>query len=149
MTGARQERDNSEWWEVLYPRVRSGIGWVNARFLVPAKPNAAPETGYPLLCAGTEPFWSLHIAAGRAKYSSPDAHDMSFTTSAWLPAHGSRGLFAIRLGKRERTAKSGYAVVARNPACSDGMSDTLYPFNNVLIMPDGQVLDGCCRRVAE
>ena len=33
--------------------------------------------------------------------------------------------------------------------CSDGMSDIRYPFGTIVILPEGEVLAGCCRRLGE
>lgn len=148
VTGSRQSRDGSDWWEVLYPGAEGGTAWVNAHFLAPETPSRAQDTNYPLICTGTEPFWSLLIAARHAKYSTAGSHDQIFAASAWQAAHGAQLQFAIRLRKPTGAGGTGYAVIIRNPSCSDGMSDRLNPFSGIIILPDGQVFGGCCQRTS-
>jgi uncharacterized membrane protein len=148
VTGLRQEGNGSDWWEVVYPHAQGKIVWVNSHFLTPQASNGAEETNYPLLCTGTEPFWDLQIQAGWARYSLAGSHDRTFNASSWLSARGLLGQFVVRLTDEDNTGQNGYAVMVRNASCSDNMSDRLYPFNGVLILPEGEVLAGCCRRAA-
>src|SRR5687767_7306010 len=55
ITGSVLEIGGSEWWEVVIEN--ADRGWVNGRFLEPME-KAAADIEYPLLCTGTEPFWS-------------------------------------------------------------------------------------------
>lgn len=150
VTGQRQASGGSQWWRVVYPSAEGGAAWANSRFLKTQPSDGAPETNYPLQCGGTEPFWNLQIKAGQAKFSllGAQGQDRTFTASDWLMARGLRDKFAIRLNESSNAEQSGYAAVVRDAYCSDNMSDTLYPFNNVVILPDGTVYGGCCHRVA-
>jgi len=107
-----------------------------------------PEMGdVPLICAGTEPFWSLEIAGATARYSVPGEAAREFKAGGRTPAQGLRGHFVIRLKEQaSATGPEGLVVVTRSRGfCSDNMSDTEHPFTATFIRPDGAVFGGCCR----
>jgi uncharacterized membrane protein len=109
---------------------------------------AGPEADdSPLICAGTEPFWSLEIDGGKARYSAPGEDETEFEAGGRTPAQGLRGHFVIRLKDRDSaTGPEGLVVVTRSHGfCSDNMSDREYPFTGTLIRPHGAVFGGCCR----
>ncbi|HUE45449.1 MAG TPA: SH3 domain-containing protein [Aestuariivirgaceae bacterium] len=141
ITGSVMEVEGSWWWEVAFVDGYLDKGWVNGRFLEPADQQAR-DSDYPLVCSGTEPFWSLALDEGQATYSSPDQDEQSMSASRWREASGRIGTFAVQL---ERDGQVGYASVWQN-SCSDGMSDIGYPFGTIVILPEGEVLAGCCRR---
>jgi uncharacterized membrane protein len=149
MTGRRQSVPAASggragaWWEVVFAGAERGTGWVNAQFLAAAGDQS--ETGYPLVCTGTEPFWNLAISTGQATFTEPGQDPgKTYQAGSWLPARGMSSQFAIRLEDGGRL--SGFMSVIREPHCSDGMSDTVYPFAGTLIFTDGRVLGGCCSR---
>jgi uncharacterized membrane protein len=146
ITGAAMEIAGSDWWEIVFVEGYLSRGWVNGRYLE-VMDRDERDRDYPLMCGGTEPFWSLEVENGQARYSSPDEQQYTMTASEWRKARGRLGTFAVQL---ERDGQIGYATMWREPtSCSDGMSDTGYPFGTVLIRPDGEVLAGCCRRWAQ
>ncbi|HUG24251.1 hypothetical protein [Piscinibacter sp.] len=143
ITGSVMEVEGSQWWEVAFVDGYLDKGWVNGRFLEPVD-RQARDSDYPLQCSGTEPFWSLALDEGQATHSSPDAEAQSMSASRWREASGRIGIFAVQL---ERDGQIGYASVWRErDVCSDGMSDIGYPFGTIVILPEGEVLAGCCRR---
>lgn len=113
-----------------------------------AEPEAEDS---PLICAGTEPFWSLEIDNESARYTVPGEDARSFTVTGRTPAQGLRGHFVIRLKDKDTPEGSeGLVVVTRSQGfCSDNMSDMEYPFTGTFIRPDGAVFGGCCRPKAE
>lgn len=141
ISGSVMEVEGSDWWEVGFVDGYLDKGWVNGRFLEPADQQAR-DSDYPLQCSGTEPFWSLALDEDQATYSSPDADEQAMSASGWREASGRIGTFAVQL---ERDSQIGYASVWQD-ACSDGMSDIGYPFGTIVILPEGEVLAGCCRR---
>lgn len=156
VTGARNaEHDDTfgpgTWWEILHEEAPGGAGWVNARFLAPDDPEAEPETGFALRCAGTEPFWSLDVADGVARFSAPEPEEAHPTWRAggWQDAAGFRPgyRFAIRLDSAAQPG-AGWAFVARTaePMCTDHMSPFDYSYEIMLIKPANRVLAGCCTR---
>ena len=144
ITGSVMEVEGSEWWEVAFVEGYLDKGWVNGHFLEPVD-RQARDSDYPLQCSGTEPFWSLALEEGQATYSSPEEEELSISASQWREASGRFGTFAVQL---ESKGQIGYASVWREHAgaCSDGMSDIRYPFGTIVILPEGEVLAGCCRR---
>ena len=148
-TGAREEIGGAIWWELAYPGAERGTGWVKARLLTRETTIAAEDTNYPLECVGTEPFWSLAIDTNRARYSLAE-DERTFDASPWVGASGLRGHFVVRLLEPGRTTGAqGLVVVMRDyDFCSDGMSEIDYPFHGTIILPDGGVYGGCCRRAA-
>jgi len=146
ITGSVMEVEGADWWEIVFFEGYLARGWVNARFLE-AMDEAVSERDYPLACGGTEPFWSLELEDGQATYSTPDDETLSMTASDWRDANGRIGVFAVQL---EREGQVGYAGIWRErDFCSDGMSDIGYPFGTIVILPEGEVLAGCCRRLGE
>ena len=148
VTGRRTGDGSSVWWEVVMPGESGDTGWVNHRFLA-AQTNADTGGGnYPLLCTGTEPFWSLRLEDGHGAYSDPDTEIVTLSASSWMKSRNSPAVFAIRLrDENNGAAGEGYTTIQR-ATCSDGMSDFEYPFQATVILPDQTVLDGCCSRSA-
>ena len=109
-------------------------GWVNARFL--KKTVAAARVRLPLKCVGTEPFWSLAIQSpSRAVYDDPETPARRYRVSNFRRSGPDA---TLRLGS------DGRASIAAD-RCSDGMSDNEYPYSTRVRLPDGTVLNGCCR----
>ena len=143
VTGSVMDVGGADWWEIVFAGADRGSGWVNGRFLQPVDEEER-DSDYPLLCSGTEPFWSLELESGQAVYSGMDEKTLQMSAGPWVMARGLTGRFAVEL---RREAQLGYASVWRERAyCSDGMSDIRYPFGTILIRPDGEVMAGCCRR---
>jgi len=97
-------------------------------------------------CSGTEPFWSLRVDGGQAVFSRPG--ESGIERSRWQ-ADEFQGSYDFSLGVRledEASQSTSWAIIRWHPqqACSDGMSDKLYPFDITLITPDRKVLNGCC-----
>jgi uncharacterized membrane protein len=139
---------NSVWWEVITQGGPGGTGWVNHRYLAAEAGGDPGEASYPLLCAGTEPFWSLRLDDGQAVYSDPETEAVMMSASGWIRSRNSPAVLAIRLqGQGGAAGPNGHVAIQRN-SCSDGMSDFDYPFGVTVILPDQTVLDGCCSRTA-
>jgi uncharacterized membrane protein len=139
LSGAAMRADGVRWVEVL----RGGGTWAEASRLR-ARPGD-PETGFPLLCTGAEPFWSLAIEGEEAVFEAPDVPRTEWMASAWLPARGRTGRHMIRLSSGYGI---GYLALLRQ-ACSDGMSDIAYPYETILITAGQAVRAGCCRRAGD
>jgi uncharacterized membrane protein len=148
VTGRRMAEGNSVWWEVITQGGPGSTGWVNHRYLAAEAGGDPGEASYPLLCAGTEPFWSLRLDDRQAVYSDPETEAVMMNASDWIRSRNSPAVLAIRLqGKDGAPAGNGHAAIQRS-SCSDGMSDFDYPFWVTVILPDQTVLDGCCSRTA-
>ena len=146
VTGRRAAEGSSVWWEVIMPSGPGENGWVNHRFLAAETSADTGGDNYPLLCTGTEPFWSLRLEDGHGAYSDPETETVTFSASDWIKSRNSPAIFALRLqDENQGAAGEGYTTVHRT-TCSDGMSDFDYPFQATVILPDQTVLDGCCSR---
>lgn len=146
VAGTRLEVNGSVWWQVV--RTGDEPGWVNARYLTPA--DDAPPTGdepFPLRCTGTEPFWSVKIAEGEARFETPMDEGETWQAGPMTRAMGLVGRYAIRLESKDGV---GHLAAWRNHRfCSDGMSDIGFPYEGIMVTPDGTVHAGCCMRTGE
>jgi len=144
LTGRWAEGVGGRVWEVVVgPGDR--LAWAAAERLAPAAADPAPA---PLQCSGTEPFWGLKTAGGRARMSRPGMKDAVFTAGPRRGATGDSRVFVQRLSGPGR-APGQLAVIRRPEGCSDGMSDLLAPYEVVVTTPSGEVLAGCCRRAGD
>ena len=126
---------------------REGNGWVSLAYLDAVEPPRVGSSPIPtgLICAGTEPFWSLSIESGeRVSFSEPTADGVSEIAAEveWAGAASGRSGFPAAL--RARGGEAGYALVLRPAACSDGMSDREYGWMGE-VLTGRRLLSGCCR----
>ena len=85
-------------------------------------PPAPPQTfAGDLNLAGTEPFWSTEIRAGRITLKRPDHADVAVPNAGPVIT----GDTAIWAGGEDA---SRLTVVVEKAACNNGMSDTKYPY---------------------
>lgn len=125
------------WTQVTYRDLK---GFVAAKHL---KAMAA-FTGLPksLECHGTEPFWTIKIDPKGSTYQSMDEtkeplaldeiQSAANNDSAWFATGG--------------TPKAPVAVaITRGEACSEGMSDDVFPYSILAKIPNGGVVSGCCQ----
>ncbi|NOT40554.1 MAG: SH3 domain-containing protein [Alphaproteobacteria bacterium] len=134
LTGRRSAGD---WVEVTYQRRR---GWVNARFLGLA--SGRYEIPAFLDCAGTEPFWSIRLTPG---YASADLmfaeRRYLFRISRFQQVMNRTDIAHIRGASRNASL----SLIVRHESCSDGMSDTNYPYSAVALISGVNTIAGCCR----
>lgn len=99
-----------------------------------------------LACGGSEPFWSLAIAAGKARLEAPEPALLKggsdFTGKATAIANQRPGTIVWR-GRASGSASELVAVIARQACPAPRGEDD--PFHIVLSLPDGTALAGCCR----
>jgi uncharacterized membrane protein len=126
------------WAHVSY---RGKQGWVNARYLGFGKPG---EDRLPaaLECLGAEPFWGITLSPGlaRAELVFIERTHMFRLTQA-SRALGRAGHWLIK-GVDRATAMT---LTVETRTCSDGMSDTTYPYAASATVPGADLLSGCCR----
>lgn len=114
----------------------NATGWVNAKFL-------QYEVGAPvrMTCSGTEPFWGMNVGYGFAEFEF-DAKKMKFAIDEpempaargyiWLSnVHGKPGKFLL-------------STKPDGQKCSDGMSETEYPYT-MLVRVGDFFMEGCCK----
>jgi len=97
----------------------------------------------PLMCFGTEPFWSVDLTEpGLAKFSTPDGEPVLYRGAAIHRDYLGESLW------RGPSDEGGDLVVwMQDSACSDNMSDTVHPVTVRVSLPDRQFLAGCCRLI--
>ena len=112
--------------------------------LAACKPAAAPgpavtASALPqrMQALGTEPFWSIEIAPEGLRYSDPESIEGTTFAAQAAPAEGGMRWSGTLAGQPLR-------LLVVPGTCSDGMSDTVYPFKAVLVR-GGQTLSGCAR----
>lgn len=119
-----------------------GSGYANMRFLRHEAGPAWHALSRPLVCSGTEPFWSFLIdpAAEVAYFETPDSFWEGGIRQIWP---GTPFASSAALSMSEGTA------VLRTAACSDGMSDHAFGIAVDLFLtgPAGGRLSGCCSLV--
>ena len=108
-----------------------------------AKPVAtgSPEPAMPekpFQALGTEPFWAVEVLPGQLRYSDPE--NIAGTTFAATESREATGV-------RYSGTMSGQPIslLVQPGTCSDGMSDTVYPWT-VVLTKDGRRLQGCARK---
>lgn len=128
-----------DWVEATFNRKR---GWVNARFLgFGAGRWALPAY---LDCSGTEPFWSIALMPGLARADLMFAERRYFLKLQRAEQAMNRSdVWHIKASTRPGADMS---LIVRHEVCSDGMSDTRYPFSALAIISGHNVIAGCCRR---
>lgn len=113
-------------------------------FLFAAGPAGAEEDPPTLLCAGTEPLWSLEMSVESAVFTAPDRPQIDYQIVDQRAALGRDWPKGITLLAPEDTA----IAMLRPQACRDGMSDLVYVWLlDMLTQRDGEaiILTGCCR----
>lgn len=108
--------------------------------------TAGSAFAQPLICFGTEPFWSIDLTMpDRARVSSPGVTPVDYMGRATVNA-----VLGERIWRGRATSGGNDLVVfLREEACSDGMSDTTHPVSARASTPDGAFLVGCCRVPAQ
>jgi uncharacterized membrane protein len=86
---------------------------------------------------GTEPFWSLYVLPGKLRYVSPENLDGT-TFPASVVTQGQTSRYIGTLEGKPLT------LLIEPGKCSDGMSDTVYPYKAEFKWGD-QTQQGCAR----
>lgn len=87
---------------------------------------------------GTEPFWSIKVEPDKLTWSSPD--DLTGTSYAAVGKASDGGWTYVGTLKGEAAE-----LVIQPGNCSDGMSDTVYPYSARFAW-GAQRLSGCARK---
>ena len=86
-----------------------------------------PGNGKQFKALGTEPFWSIEVLDGKLLYTSPE-QPTAVAIEAHMTAKGKHGdgglMWEGRMNGKPVT------LTIRKGQCSDGMSDTVYPFKS-------------------
>lgn len=132
---------SGKWGRIIWQETTA---WVALRFMEPIELPLLANTIVPigLLCAGTEPFWTIEIESSEnAVLSTPEAATPMSITTVSVSENRTQHPVAIELFTKDYSAVT---VVSRQ-ACSDGLTDIKYSWSaNVVIQPDLNLLSGCC-----
>lgn len=137
-SGIEVERRTERW---AYVRFGQQAGWASLRYLRPARSYEGDEPPSPLDCAGTEPFWSFEINGDRATFRTPEG---TADVAAITDVEASRNSTVVWLVRLVNSPISS-AIIEAGQACSDGMSDEIYPLRINMESRDGALLSGCCK----
>lgn len=119
---------------------------VNAALVQGAQEGALPT----LHCRGNEPFWSVRLQGEEAVASRMDAypdglafhgslHPLSYLQPPWWVWRG------LAVFNPDDTLLGSLTVTLRAEACEDTMADIPpMDYRAVVVMPDGEVVTGCC-----
>ena len=115
--------DSGDWGRIIWAEAN---GWIAMRYLEIDPQPLIGTTKLPqgLLCAGTEPFWSLRLPGGGATYAGM-AEDALVLTMTGALTPQARGPFPVVLSHGGPTAATMSFIEPMQ--CSDGMSDRKYP----------------------
>lgn len=113
-----------------------GSGWVAMRFLVRQREAPTPLPR-PLLCRGTEPFWSLTLDSQGHVFERP-GEGVQF-----LRQHGEVAGFGGGVMAFDLDGQTLDLTIVRE-ACSDGMSDRPYGLTAFVWNRGETFLEGCC-----
>lgn len=121
-----------------------GASWASMHYLVRQPGQPGDRLPRPLLCTGTEPFWSLDLRQGKALFERIDSAPLRL-----LPVwEGSpEGRPPLALGLRLEGEGAGIQAVVRREPCFDEMSGRAHGLSIAAILSgalgDGMLL-GCC-----
>jgi len=126
--------------------VNGMTGFVNARFLTRrwGSSGTVPQNGFRLdiTCQGTEPFWTLGIAADRTVTYTSLINGQAPLTALNQTAPSAGGGYPYTFGAPP------YSGVISQGACSDGMSSNAYSMSITLNKPSQgggiETVYGCC-----
>lgn len=127
---------------VVLGLVSAGLGMsaalANHQIIAQATANT-PE----FIARGNEPFWNVTVNRSGIVYSTPEIRNRRYPYTAPLTAMG-RPTDLVRV-YRLNGQPSGVLVIKKVNSCSDGMSDTVYPYDATLILGN-RVMEGCAQR---
>jgi len=123
-----------------YVKFGDQAGWASVRFLRLSMTFSGGQPPLPLQCVGTEPFWSFSIDGGQSTFRTPETEPATAEIQKLEPSRNSTIVWLLRPGGGPVAS----AVIEARQACSDNMSDRVYPFRINIETRDGQLLSGCC-----
>lgn len=151
-TGEEQRVGRSIWVKVYYA---GKGGWVNSSYLttgtpvIPTPPPTSTPTPPPsssgdnitMKCSGTEPFWGITITNTQLSVDMMDGPKYNVPVT-FRQTSANNSTIAVIAGANGPNATQTF--LQKVPACSDGMSDTNYPYSATAVLNNQRVVSGCC-----
>lgn len=153
-TGEEKKVNNTTWVRVYW----SGVGgWMSKAYLTadneltntkPSttsnKPTTKPAstTTTVMKCTGTEPFWNIEITDKQLKVKMMDGPRYVVPVSFRQTSANNRTIAVIAGANGTNSAQT---FLQKTDNCSDGMSDTNYPYSITGVVNGRQVISGCCK----
>lgn len=167
-TGEEKKVGSTVWAKIYW----NGVGgWVSKRYLLPedqaasAPPAPAPVTppavvvppvkvpstitppppkaaANVLVCSGTEPFWSIEVTDTNLSVNMMDGPRYSVPVT-FRQTSANNATIAVIAGVAG--TNNTQAFMQKVSSCSDGMSNTNYPYSITAVLNNQQVVSGCCR----
>ncbi|MDQ5767619.1 SH3 domain-containing protein [Thiothrix subterranea] len=169
-TGEEKKVGSTVWAKIYW----NGVGgWVSKRYLLPedqaanAPPAPTPAPAAPpavvvppikvpsnvtpppakaasnsLVCSGTEPFWSIEITDANLNVNMMDGPRYSVPVT-FRQTSANNATIAVIAGVAG--ANNTQAFMQKVSSCSDGMSDTNYPYSVTAVLNNQRVVSGCCQ----
>lgn len=152
-TGGSMSHNGYIWREVRFNNV---TGWVNGYFLIRAAKPDDDITGStskpkgrvfpePISCAGTEPFWGVLIRDYLTVFDSLSEGRLELRMEPARTPVQNQSIWAID-AEVVSTRRPVTALIKKVNQCSDGMSDIKYPYEIQIVLKNGPVYSGCCRK---
>ena len=93
-------------------------------------------------CRGTEPFWAISMEPDAIIYSEPGTEKLYFPYQD--PIEQEKGTLVFKTYIQEGNKSTRLQIILTKEECSDGMSDTVYPYTAEVEL-DGKPLKGCAK----
>jgi uncharacterized membrane protein len=156
-TGEEKNVSGTVWAKVYW----NGVGgWVSKRYLLADGQTAAvpaPSTTRPidvtppapakpstnkLVCSGTEPFWSVEITDTNLIVNMSDGPQYSVPVTFRQTSANNKTIAVIGGAAGTNNTQT---FMQKVNSCSDGMSDTSYPYSVTAVLNNSKVVSGCCK----
>lgn len=135
---------NDKWVNVMY---RGHRGWVYHKYVEKISLSTVGDFAFTanLHCIGTEPHWVFKSDGNQALFKFQGTSKNLLLNDAVKRSANSTNSW-----KLSYTIETGYPdtfeLIIQKKSCSDGMSDTAYPYSlHLLDSKTGSLYDGCCK----
>lgn len=149
-TGEEKKAGGQIWAKVYW---QGKGGWISKRYLrkdttsVATKPTTkpAPAKQVVMKCSGTEPFWGIDITESQLSVNMLDGVQYQVPVLFRQTSSNNRKIAVIAGQNGPNNTYVFLQKVDEANACSDGMSDTQYPYTATATLNNKKVVSGCCR----
>ncbi len=150
-TGEEKKVGQAVWVKVYW---KGTGGWINKYYLrpesttttKPSTPTSTPAKPTPrsvvMKCNGTEPFWGIDITEASLNVNMADGPQYRVPVTFRQTSANNRTI-AVIAGADGPNATQ--VFLQKVNSCSDGMSDTVYPYTATAVLNNQRVISGCCK----